>query len=121
MEDNTHYRISDTKQNGLKNYWKIVPIYKIILDKGMSQIAKEKCDDKCKNKDIKKFKNGGLIPMIKWDKVYTDFMSKKPLDPIIVSKYKDTGYYEVIDGRHRCIISYVFGYTTIPIHLFEDL
>ena len=110
------------RQNGLKNEnWKLIPIQKIIFDKGMSHIAKEKCDDVCKGVGIRKFKGGILLPMVKWDKVHADFKEKKALDPIVVKAYNNTGYYEIIDGRHRCILSHYNKYTHIPcIHYMEE-
>ena len=68
MEEIKHYIVSDTKQNGNKNdKWTLIPLLKIILDKGMVQKAKEVCDDSCK--ETKKFKKGDIIPLSKWDKV----------------------------------------------------
>ena len=113
--DKEYYPVSDTKENGIKNdNFKIISIYKIILDVGMVQIAKEKCDDTCKGNKIKKFRDGIFIPMKKWDKVSRDFDEKKALDPILVKEFRNTGYYEVIDGRHRCMMSHYNGFQWIP-------
>lgn len=115
-----HYIVSDTKENGIKNEnWVIIPIWKIIFDKGMNQKAKELCDDNCKNKNIKKFKNGDVSPLNKWEKVINDFDSNTPLDPIKVKRYKESDYYEVIDGRHRCMISHYYNYTYIPCNIHD--
>ena len=117
-----HYTVSDTKENGVKNEdWVIIPIWKIILDKGMEQKAKEVCDDNCKGSNIKKLKNGTIIPLSKWDKVTNDFDSNKPLDPIKLKPFKQSDYYEVIDGRHRCIVSHYNGYTHVPCNVYEEL
>lgn len=120
--ENNHYYVADRKENGVKNdIYEMIPLNKIIFDKGMVAIANEKCDDICKNKNIKKFKTGELIPMKKWDKVYHDFENKKPLDPVKVKRFKTTEYYEIIDGRHRCILSHYSGFTHIPCLKFEEL
>lgn len=117
-----HYAVSDTKENGFKNdEWNLIPIWKIILDKGMEEKAKEVCDDTCKGSNIKKFKNGTIIPLSKWDKVTNDFDSNKALDPIKVKPFKKSDYYEVIDGRHRCMVSHYNGYTHVPCNVYEEL
>jgi len=122
MDISKHYIVSDTKENGVKNEdWVIIPIWKIILDKGMEEKAKELCDDTCKGSNIKKFKNGNIIPLSKWDKVSNDFDSNKPLDPIKVKPFKQTDYYEVIDGRHRCMVSHHNGHTHVPCNVYEEL
>ena len=122
MDISKHYIVSDTKENGVKNEdWVIIPIWKIILDKGMEEKAKEVCDDTCKGSNIKKFKNGNFIPLSKWDKVSNDFDSNKPLDPIKVKPFKQTDYYEVIDGRHRCMVSHHNGHTHVPCNVYEEL
>jgi hypothetical protein len=122
MDISKHYIVSDTKENGVKNEgWVIIPIWKIILDKGMEEKAKEVCDDTCKGSNIKKFKNGNIIPLSKWDKVSNDFDSNKPLDPIKVKPFKQTDYYEVIDGRHRCMVSHHNGHTHVPCNVYEEL
>jgi len=71
--------------------------------------------------NIKKFKNGNIIPLSKWDKVSNDFDSNKPLDPIKVKPFKQTDYYEVIDGRHRCMVSHHNGHTHVPCNVYEEL
>jgi hypothetical protein len=122
MDISKHYIVSDTKENGVKNEdWVIIPIWKIILDKGMEEKAKEVCDDTCKGSNIKKFKNGNIIPLSKWDKVSNDFDSNKPLDPIKVKPFKQSDYYEVIDGRHRCMVSHHNGHTHVPCNVYEEL
>jgi hypothetical protein len=120
MDISKHYIVSDTKENGVKNEdWVIIPIWKIILDKGMEEKAKEVCDDTCKGSNIKKFKDGNVIPLSKWDKVSNDFDSNKSLDPIKVKPFKQTDYYEVIDGRHRCMVSHYNGHTHVPCNVYE--
>ena len=59
--DKEYYIVSDIKQNGIKNdNFKIIPINKIIFDKGMHILAKEKCDDICKNTGANIF---GIYPV----------------------------------------------------------
>ena len=120
--ETTHYTVSDTKENGCKNEnWKIIPLWKIILDKGMYEKTTEVCGDNCKGSNIKKFKNGDVIPLNKWEKVFNDFDSGKALDPVKVKRYKTSDYYEVIDGRHRCILSHYKGYNHIPCNVSDGL
>ena len=56
--------------------------------------------------------------MVRWDIVYNDFESNKPLDPIIVKEY-GSGYYTIVDGRHRCILSHYNGYKYIPCNILD--
>ena len=54
MEEITHYPISTTKENGEENNnITYIPLDNIILDKGMSNKGKEKCDTILKNKKVK--------------------------------------------------------------------
>ena len=120
METNIHYPVADVKENGMKNdNFKLISINKIIFDKGMFAMAQEKFDDLCKGKNIKKFKKGILLPLQKWEKVSRDFEFKKPLDPIKIKKFKNTDNYEVVDGRHRVMLSYYHGYTMVPFTIME--
>jgi len=122
MEEIKHYIVSDMKENGCKNEgWLIVPLWKLIIDAGMDKKIREICDDMCKGNGIKRFKNELMIPLNKWDKVQKDFKDKKELDPIKIKKFKKSKYYEIIDGRHRCVLSHYFGYTHIPCNLLNNV
>ena len=110
--DKEYYIVSDIKQNGIKNdNFKIIPINKIIFDKGMHILAKEKCDDICKNTGIKVLRNDSYIPMVRWDIVYNDFESNKPLDPIIVKEYSKVIFI--------LFIQYYNGYKYIPCNILD--
>ena len=120
MEEITHYPISTTKENGEENNnITYIPLDNIILDKGMSNKGKEKCDTILKNKKVKILKNGISTELYKWDKVEKDFKEKKEMDPIKVKRFKDTRYYNIIDGRHRCMLSLFFEYTHIPANILD--
>ncbi len=118
MEDKNNlksYLVSDFKENGIKNEsFKVVPIQNILFDLGMKEKVKEYCDDRGKEMKIKVLKRDNL-PLNKWEKVLFDIQNKKPLDPIKVKKYKDTVYYEIIDGRHRVVTSLFKNFTHVPI------
>ena len=115
MKDVTHFVVADVKENGIKNGdFKKIPIQEILFDLGMKQFVKEHCDDKAKQLNIKILKRDNL-PLNRSSTVHTDIQNKKPLDPIVVKKFKETKYYEVIQGRHRVVISLYEGFTHVPV------
>ena len=115
MKDVTHFVVADVKENGIKNGgFKKIPIQEILFDLGMKQFVKEHCDDKAKQLNIK-ILNRDNLPLNRSSTVHTDIQNKKPLDPIVVKKFKETKYYEVIQGRHRVVISLYEGFTHVPV------
>tara|TARA_B100000902_G_C27124737_1_gene820499 strand:+ start:212 stop:613 length:402 start_codon:yes stop_codon:yes gene_type:complete len=126
LEPPTHYKIAENKQNGMPNIDYILIEYnKIILDKSMSEELTRLCGDKYNGTGLKKFrdfktKNYGDMKRI--DIVKNDFENDKGLDPIKVINFNGRdNRYEIIDGRHRYIISLYKGYTHIPCNLLEEL
>ena len=116
----THYNISPLKENGNKNLDYILIAYnKIILDKGMSKKLKELCNGKYQG--LKKFKKGEMINMNKIDTVQRTFEKKIPLDPIKVTQYKNSKYYEVLDVTNRYIMSLYYEYSHIPCIILESI
>lgn len=117
MEEIKHYPVSEYKQNGIKNdLITVVPLNLILFDLGMKRKVDEICGDRAKLQKIKILKRESL-PLNKYDNVLLDLQNKKPIDPIIVKKYKETKYYEVIDGRHRVVCSLYEGFSEIPINI----
>uniref|UniRef100_A0A6C0L1T5 Uncharacterized protein n=1 Tax=viral metagenome TaxID=1070528 RepID=A0A6C0L1T5_9ZZZZ len=115
MEEITHYQIAEIKENGVKNdRIQFIPYDRIILDRGMFHFIKERLDDKVKGKKLKRIKTGDILPLNKWDKVFEDIEKEKPIDPIQVRPFKDSKYYEIIDGRHRFIVSLDKEYSHLP-------
>ena len=113
MEELTHYEISDVKQNGTKNdHFKFIPVNLILFDLGMKLKVDEVCGDKAKQEKIKILKREAF-PLYKYENVLQDIQNKKALDPITVKPYKNTKFYEVIDGRHRVVCSLYEGYTHV--------
>jgi len=118
MEEMTHYPIASTKENGEKNESiTFVSMDNIILDPGMKSIGQKKCHKILLEKKIKTLNNGIETQLYKWDKVEKDFQEKKKLDPVKLGKFKKTPYYTVIDGRHRCMLSFYNEYTHIPANI----
>ena len=115
MEELTYYTKSSVKENGMKNdNFILIPIQKILFDLGMKQKVNETCDDKAKQYKIKILKRDPL-PLNKWNTVLSDVQKKIPLDPIIAKQFKETLYYEVVNGRHRVVSSLYEGYTHVPV------
>ena len=115
MEKITHYPVADVKENGVKNdHFRYVPIQNILFDQGMTKKVNEVCSDTAKTVGIKLLKRDPL-PIYKLDKVLLDFQEEKSLDPIQVKKFKETKYYEVIQGRTRVVASLHEGFTHVPV------
>jgi len=117
MEEVKYYHVADVKQNNKKNdNYTIVSLNLILFDLGMKKKVDEVCGDSGKMQKIKILKRESL-PLNKYENVLSDFKNQKPMDPINVKKFKETQYYEVINGRHRVVCSLYEGYTHIPIEL----
>ena len=115
MEKIKYYPVADMKENGVKNYtFRLIPIENILFDQGMTKKVNEVCSDTAKTVGIKLLKRDPL-PIYKLDKVLLDFQEEKSLDPIQVNKFKETKYYEVIQGRHRVVASLYKGFTHVPV------
>ena len=120
MEEMTHYPVASIKENGEKNEnFTFVSIDNIILDPGMEFMGRQKCHKILLEKKVKTLNNGVETQLYKWDKVEKDFQEKKELDPVKLKKFKETPYYTVLDGRHRCMLSFFNEYTHIPANIFE--
>ena len=114
MEKITHYPVADVKENGVKNdHFRYIPIQNILFDQGMTEKVNEVCSDNAKKVGIKLLKRDPL-PIYKFDKVLSDIQEEKPLDPIVVKRFKETKFYEVVQGRTRVIASLYEGLTHVP-------
>ena len=120
MEEISHYHVANIKENGEKNEsYTLVSLDNIILDPGMEFKGRQKCHKILKNRKPKILKGGIELELYKWDKVENDFKEKKELDPVKICKFRKSQYYTVIDGRHRCMLSFFNEYTHIPANVFE--
>ena len=114
MEKITHYPVADVKENGVKNdNFRYIPIQNILFDQGMTKKVNGVCSDTAKKVGIKLLKRDPL-PIYKFDKILSDIQGSKPLDPIIVNRFKETKFYEVIQGRTRVVASLYEGFTHVP-------
>ena len=86
----------------------------------MEFMGRQKCHKILLEKKVKTVNNGVETQLYKWDKVEKDFQEKKDLDPVKLKKFKETPYYTVLDGRHRCMLSFFHEYTHIPANIFES-
>ena len=115
-----HYPIANYKLNQIKNEgYMILDLSLILLDQGMIVKIKSLCDVEAKRKKLKKLPNSQTFNLTKIDLVSKDFEIKKPLDPINIKNYKNTKYYEIIDGRHRYVLSLSNGYSHIPVYILS--
>ena len=96
------------------NHFRYVPIQNILFDQGMTKKVNEVCSDRAKTMGIKLLKRDPL-PIYKLEKVLLDFQEEKSLDPIHVKKFKETKYYEIIQGRTRVVASLHDGLTHVPV------
>ena len=114
MEKIKYYPVADVKENGIKNdTFRLIPIEIILFDQGMTKKVNEVCSDTAKKMSIKLLKRDP-IPIYKFEKVIKDIQEEKPLDPITLKRFKETKYYEVIQGRHRVVASLHDGFTHVP-------
>ena len=107
-----NYPIAKINENSTaqKKGWILIPIKQVLYDAGMRNKIKEICNEK--GKGTKGLRGG--FNLHKWDKVWDEIKTERPLDPIIVKKYKNTEYYEVKNGRHRATASLCSGFESVP-------
>ena len=110
--DSENYTVAKISENGTKQKknWILISVKQILYDSGMRKKIKEICNDK--GKGTKGLKGG--FSLHKWETVWKEISENIPLDPIIVKKYKNTDYYEVINGRHRATASLCAGLNYVP-------
>ena len=115
MEKITHYKVAGKKANGNHNEPNhLIPIENILFDRGMVNKVNKVCNEVAKEKNIKVLRRDGFS-LSKWDTVLKDIKEYKALDPIIGKKFKKSKYYEVIDGRHRVVVSLYEQFTHVPV------
>ena len=85
----------------------------------MEFMGRQKCHKILLEKKVKTLNNGVETNLYKWDKVLADFESNKSLDPVKLKRFKKTEFFTVLDGRHRCMVSFYKEYTHIPANLYE--
>ena len=119
MEKIKHYTVADKKENGIHNDpYRLIPIENILFDQGMVKKVNEVCSAAAKEKGIKVLQRE-RFPLFKWDSVLKNIKDSKPLDPIKVKQFKETKYYEVIEGRHRVVVSLSVDFTHVPVILIQ--
>ena len=107
MEEKVHYPVALHKENGEKNEnYQFIPLVKVVLDPGMEFMGRIKCHKILLEKKVKTLNNGVETNLYKWDKVENDFDSGKEMDPVKLKRFKKTEYFTVLDGRHRCMVSF---------------
>lgn len=121
MEEKVHYPVAELKENGEKNEnYQYIPLERVVLDPGMEIMGRQKCHKLLLDKRVKTLVNGVKTNLYKWDKVEADFDSEKEMDPVKLNRFKKTDFFTVLDGRHRCMVSFSKGYTHVPANLYEE-
>jgi hypothetical protein len=122
MEEKVHYPVAELKENGEKNEnYQYIPLERVVLDPGMEIMGRQKCHKLLLDKRVKTLVNGVKTNLYKWDKVEADFDSEKEMDPVKLNRFKKTDFFTVLDGRHRCMVSFSKGYTHVPANLYEEI
>jgi hypothetical protein len=119
--EKTHYKVAQIKENGEKNEnFQYIPLERIVLDPGMEFAGRLKCHKVLLQMGVKTLNNGVETNLYKWDKVLKDFEEDKEMDPVKLKRFKKTEYYTVLDGRHRCMVSFYKELTHVPANLYEE-
>lgn len=111
MEETTYNYI---KEDNIK----CISLSYILLDRGMKKKVDELCPEKAKKHKLKVLKNDKSFDL-KNEKLNT-LESKDIFEPIKIKGYKNTQYYEIIDGRHRYVYSLQNDYTSIPCIIIDE-
>ena len=84
----------------------------ILVDNAMFKWIKLNADEKAKKLKMKRLpsnmeKGVGFLKHVKINDIQKAYEndSVSLLPDIVISKYRDTGYYYVIDGRHRTVVA----------------
>jgi hypothetical protein len=119
--EKVHYPVADLKENGEKNEnYQDIPLERVVLDPGMEFMGRLKCHKILLERKVKTSNNGVETNLYKWDKVLSDFDSGKKMDPVKLKRFKKTEFYTVLDGRHRCMVSFFKNFTHVPANLYEE-
>lgn len=97
-----------------------IPVNKLLLDKAMNLWVKKNANEFALKKKIKilpaKYDNAvGNIntnKITQLEKAYS-INEIHNLPFVLVKQYKNTEYYEIIDGRHRVVLALKYNYDTL--------
>ncbi len=91
----------------------LVPISLLLLTKPIINAAKQ-AGANLKSLSIKMQPNEQGFALSRTNRVIDAMNNHLILPPIMIKKYNNTSFYEIIDGRHRVAISLANNYTHIP-------
>jgi len=111
--------MEETIYNYIKQeHIKCLSLSMILLDKGMRVKISEICSENAIKHALKYIKNDKSL-MLNDDKL-KEIKTKDNLEPIKIKQFKNTKYYEIIDGRHRYVYSLLSDFTSIPCIIIDD-
>ena|SRR5581483_7343220 len=94
----------------------LVPIDKIIFTPAIIQAIKEWRTTLPKLKYKREF----TAPLNRMNEMILVMESDVPLPPVELQPIGNTGYYDIINGRHRLAASVILGYSHIPAIIFYE-
>tara|TARA_Y100000389_G_C17470694_1_gene530399 strand:- start:2911 stop:3225 length:315 start_codon:yes stop_codon:yes gene_type:complete len=97
-----------------------IQIAKLLLDRAMNLWVKKNANDFAFNKKVKilsaKYDNAvgniNINKITQLEKAYS-INQIHNLPFVLVKQYKNTDYYEIIDGRHRVVLALKYKYDTL--------
>jgi hypothetical protein len=91
-----------------------IPIEQILITKPIEDAAKKRGTVL---KGFKRQPGSQGYALTRTDRACEGIAGRVKLPPVWLRPYKQTGYYEIIDGRHRFVASCMAGHTHIPAHM----
>lgn len=105
----SHYKVEfDSKVE-------VLSVETILITKPIAQALKGAGVDVKSSTSAKMDPSGAPFPLSKLDNMREMFEKGSSLPPIVVSRYKTTDYFSLIDGRHRFVMSIIAGYSHVPV------
>ena len=104
-----------------ETFEEIIPLDKIILDSSIVNAVKRYrgtikkgtlIDDKKFTVPLNRMESSKYIPS-----AYEAMKKRNPLPPVILKRYGNTGYYTIIEGKHRIASSILLNHTDVPANI----
>ena len=91
----------------------LIEINKILMTKPINEAVKF-YGGSIKGFGFKGAPGHGGFALSRMNRMIDAFNNQIELSPVIIREHKSTGYYIIVDGRHRFASSILSGYTHIP-------
>lgn len=95
-----------------------VPLAHILLDSAMCKWLKENANEQAKTLKMKRLPQSR--DHVVGELNATRMLTCKGGGPIRISAFGNSGYYEIIDGRHRTVLAIQEGNTKIDVYIETD-